>query len=42
MCHERGVKVLVDGAHAIGQLHLDMRDLDADYYTGESEYLVCE
>ena len=34
VCHDKGAKVIVDGAHAPGHLELDMRDLDADYYTG--------
>jgi len=34
-CHSKGIEVLVDTAHAPGQLKMDMTDLDTDYYTGE-------
>ncbi|MEQ1817979.1 MAG: aminotransferase class V-fold PLP-dependent enzyme [Terricaulis sp.] len=29
---EKGVKVLIDGAHAVGQLDLDISDIDPDWY----------
>ncbi|KAK2169509.1 hypothetical protein LSH36_9g09038 [Paralvinella palmiformis] len=32
ICHERNIKVLVDGAHALGQLDLNLKELDADFY----------
>ena len=38
-CHSKGVEVLVDAAHAPGQLKMDMTELDPDYYAGE-EYSV--
>ncbi|XP_072018992.1 uncharacterized protein [Amphiura filiformis] len=33
ICHERGVPVLVDGAHGLGILPLNLHELDVDYYT---------
>jgi selenocysteine lyase/cysteine desulfurase len=32
MAHRSGVKVLVDGAHAVGHFEFRIRDLDCDYY----------
>jgi cysteine desulfurase/selenocysteine lyase len=31
--HDRGVPVLIDGAQAISHMSVDVRDLDADFYT---------
>lgn len=32
LCHEKGVPVLIDGAHVPGAIALDVTDIDADYY----------
>lgn len=32
MAHARGVEVMVDGAHAFGQINFSIKDLDCDYY----------
>lgn len=32
LAHQNGIKVVVDGAQAVGKIPLDMRDLDCDFY----------
>jgi selenocysteine lyase/cysteine desulfurase len=34
MCHDAGSKVFIDGAHAPGNLDIDVKDIGADFYTG--------
>ncbi len=32
LAHDRGVQVLVDGAHVLGQIKVDLKDLNCDYF----------
>ena len=35
VCHSKGVRVMIDGAHSPGQLELRLSDIGADYFTGQ-------
>ena len=35
-CRRRGVRTLVDGAHALGQVRVDVRDIGCDFYAANA------
>lgn len=42
LCHSKGVPVLIDGAHALGSLPLNLTGLEADYYVANAhKWLAC-
>ena len=41
LCHEKGIEVLVDGAHAPGMVELDIRAISPTYYSANLHKWVC-
>ncbi|XP_074650172.1 uncharacterized protein LOC141905249 [Tubulanus polymorphus] len=41
ICHQRGVRVLIDGAHALGTLPLNLHELNPDYYISNCHKWFC-
>ncbi|GCC28189.1 hypothetical protein chiPu_0006617 [Chiloscyllium punctatum] len=41
ICHQRGTKVLIDGAHTLGIMDLKLSSLGADYYTSNCHKWLC-
>ncbi|KAK6170132.1 hypothetical protein SNE40_018601 [Patella caerulea] len=41
LCHSRNIKVLIDGAHALGSLSLNLKSLNADFYVSNAHKWFC-
>ena len=41
LAHGRGIRVMIDGAHAPGMVGVDLQAIDADYYTANHHKWLC-
>ncbi|EMI46641.1 aminotransferase class V-fold PLP-dependent enzyme [Rhodopirellula sp. SWK7] len=41
LAHSRGVRIMIDGAHGPGMLHVDLKQIGADYYTANHHKWWC-
>ena len=41
LCHSRGIRVMVDGAHGPGMVAVDLDKIGADYYTANHHKWLC-
>lgn len=41
ICRQRGARVLIDGAHALGALDLQLAKMDPDYYVSNAHKWLC-
>jgi len=41
ICHDRGILVLIDAAHALGQIPITIEDLEVDFLTGNCHKWFC-
>eukprot|EP01125_Pyxidicula_operculata_P009614 TRINITY_DN3157_c0_g1_i4.p1 TRINITY_DN3157_c0_g1~~TRINITY_DN3157_c0_g1_i4.p1 ORF type:complete len:384 (+),score=76.35 TRINITY_DN3157_c0_g1_i4:25-1152(+) len=41
LCHNHHIKVLIDGAHSLGQIKVDFTDIGADYFVGNCHKWLC-
>jgi len=41
MAHSHGVEVMVDGAHCVGHINVDLAELDCDYYGSSLHKWLC-
>jgi isopenicillin-N epimerase len=41
LCHSRGIRVMIDGAHGPGMVPVDIQKIGADYYTANHHKWLC-